>query len=715
MADVDIEYENEESEYQGEDEKKESVAIEYEDDSPNLVPVFAESEAGIKVLKQISDDIITDFEEAWKNTEEYRQRQASDWSLFAGELPPKAFPFDGCANVHIPISLENISRLVFRATAELFGDWTNVFGVMPTGPDDTELAELLSAHGNWQISENIPDFKRQIGHRGLLAFFHHGDVTAHSFYDFKRRQNRHEILTAEEFITSYVRVTTMPDYSDVPWVCKVLHMYKHQLESYSEDWFGIAKVIKKEPPLWDDLDEPLTDAVNKAQGIKKPEDQRMSPYTLLWYEGWQTLPGQEQQRFVQAVVDRNGRHVLLLRIHEQENWQDLVRFKTQEAEMKQYEQAMMLYSMETERLDTEATNVTSFQEEGAIGPEVAAQVSGQIQGERSPPPMAPEWLIDGEAGPAAVRKDPIHLFSHAVCIESLKGSLGLSYGRIQADHNRAANTMLCQFIDSATFANVNCLITAGNVEFRNEFKFLPGYVNQTKSVLPADLKNAIMPLSTGQPSSALFETTKFVMEVAQASIQAPSVMSGEPGKSGETFRGISTRLEQATKQLSVPTSKYADFLVQILKNNAHLNAEFLDDHEMVQVTDHLQGMMRNIPISREMYRRNYQVSIRSDLRFVPSGQKIQEADEMVQMAMNLPWMQGNLAFAHEATKQALRARGKHEFVQLLGQSPPPQPQFGPPPPPSPPPGPPGMSPMGPPGMTPPQPGIPGPGPQPGMM
>jgi hypothetical protein len=158
-------------------------AFEYKDDEVNLVQAFKAHPEGRAALKRLSQKCLGDFESAWEATEKFRKSMADIWKLFSGVLDPKGPPFENMANAHVPILMENTIRMAHRQAYELFGNWTQVFGVTPIGPDDERTAKLLSLHGNWQIRKRIKDFKRQVGHRGLLIFDLFGDVTCHSYWD----------------------------------------------------------------------------------------------------------------------------------------------------------------------------------------------------------------------------------------------------------------------------------------------------------------------------------------------------------------------------------------------------------------------------------------------------------------------------------------------------------------------------------------------------
>ena len=732
-----------------EDPKPKAGGIAYDEMSDNLVEEFVKSDEGKKFMKEVSSMVREDFDDDRESSEEYRERMAEDLRLFSGDIPKKKYPFENMANAHMPLMMENIQRISTRIQAEVFGDWQNIFTVLPVGPDDDYVARLLSQHGNWQLSHHLTDFKRQQA-RGVLMFTLVGDVTSHSYYDFEREQNVHEILTRDEIAIPYAHVTTQPDYSDLPHIIKILRMYRHQLEAYEGKWTDVDKVLDGDPPSWDDEPEsPYARATAESQGIELTDNKRSNAYRVLQWEGWCDLPDQDRQRFCQIHVEYDSHAVLCMKILEEDDWQDRERFERQTQEQQQYEQAQQMFQAaqaeHQQMMQQHGHAVQAHQEVGSELGQVAqdpqhmadlqaahAQTApGQPPPAPQPPPM-PDWMLskDGQPGlaqPLPVKRRPLHMFGHAVCIEPLVGNLGLSFGRMQADHNRAVNTLASQFADSATLANVSTLMLAPGTTFKagRPFEWYPGAVNELEQMPAGGLENAFRMVQHGQANPQMMELIDSIWQKAASSIQAAPVLSGEPGKSGETFRGVSTRVEQASKQLSVPTGYYADFVKNIIKNNAKLNAVFLPEEEVFMVNNERAGMMQELKLGRSLYQRNYQIKLGNDLTFASEAQRIATADEVAQMVMHFPPLQGNPQFLYEALKDALEARGKYHLVGALGPPPPPtQVPFGTPPAPPPgapgqpqpgqPPGPPHAGPPAPPpnGAPPPKPGVPGPGGQP---
>lgn len=671
----------------------EEKAFVYDEDLDNLCFAFDGHPTGKEALKDIGAKVEGDFDDAWDGHEEYRERFNRDWKLFSGDLAPKEEPWKACANTNVPIMIQNVMRIQFRMKSELFGDWSETFHYKPLrlDPTNVEAAQLMTIHDNWQFRQQISDFSRQQD-RGLLAFLVAGDVTCHSFRDDDLEENRHEILTTDEFVTPYVFVSTRPDYSDVPYRVKVLHRFRHQLEAKRGQWFGIEEILDGDEVGSDIEGKPepsLRISVAQTAGEDAPQTSANSSRKILLYEGWlepDLFPGQKRSRFCQMHYDVDSQTVLQFRIHEKEDWRDRIRFDRETSELQayqaasaQYEQMAAAYPQEREAYELAAFEAGHSASMMGMPLQQAQAMVPPPPDEPTPPPP-PGWLAESADGqPRPIKTVPIHMFSHGVCIENLVGTSGLGYGRVQADLNRAANTAMSQYTDAASLGNSWGMITTDIVNLDRPIKIAPGRINQVKGISGEQLKANLIELKPSPANPQMMDIVKQNYEWGESSMAAPDVFSGAPGKSGETWRGQAARTEQATKQTSVLATGYARFFKQIVENNRELNSMFVDDNALVDVTH--KGEPRQVRVSRELYRRGYQVEISSDLRFVAQSQKIMEATELVQMAGSYPPLQGNYAFAYEALKLLLEARNQHSLVAKLGPRPPdPQVPMGTPPP-----------------------------------
>jgi hypothetical protein len=690
--------------------------FEYDPDAVNLVKEFKAHPEGRSVLKRISQKCLADFDTAWQATEKFRKNNADVWKLFSGILDPKDPPFDKLANAHVPILMENTIRMTTRQAYELFGNWTNVFGVTPIGPDDEKTAKLLSLHGNWQIRKRIKDFKRQIGHRGLLMFDLFGDVVCHSYWDPQHRCNRHEILSANEFVCANAHVSTMPDFSDVSWVAKVIYMDGHELRKMGGTWEDLDTTLKHLPPDWDDatITQELREQVDKSIGVDSSAYQK-GQYRIIQYEGWLNLPpstatnaqgepNEDRDRYCKVIIDFQTQTVLALSIHERVDPYEKRRYEFQMQELQRYQQGLQeiqAFQQELEQTQQAALALAHSLPAEGDGP-AQAIIMGRSLADIPPPPepVMPEWMQGNpQAMPPEPERVPIRMFSHGVNIEPLQGIIGLGTGMIHAAQNKAANISLSAFIDQASLGNLKNFIAKGGVKFAggDKIQIAPGKIHTVQGA--TDLSKDILPLDFGQANPQFLQLIEMLVRFGNTVSNTPEVLSGEAGKSGETAQGISARIEQATKMLSVPTQKYADFVTQVLVNNALLNAIFLEDVEWFSVNNHdpAVGPMgrQTFSVGRDMYDRPYDVEISADLKFTSTAQRISEADALVQMPNAVPELAGNFAFKHSVISKSLEARNRYDLIGLLGAPPQPPQQFGMPT--SPPMPPPGMAPPGAPG------------------
>ncbi len=711
----------------------------------DLVPFFlqAEDDAGKKWLsKIIAKQVCDDFNRGWSSSDEYREKRKRNYQMFTGFLPKKTFPFTDCANAHVPLMMERLLRLSANVFAEIFADRETIFAVKPTGPDDYETAETLTLHGNYQLRNELTDFVNQ-QEAGIQEFFNAGSVFSHSWYDPIQRRNRHDIMNCEEFVIPYVHTTVQVDLSDVPWKARIIRKYRNELQTLRDtgEWSQVDEVLSKSPPSWDVLDLKNREQSAKHEGIVSPEGDPTAPYVFYEYHGFARMPGETRDSPICAIVESQQKTVMKLYLREEEDWRDRERYDAQMKEFERYQADLAQHQQEMDhhnQVQMQQQELQSRLMDPSVDPverDMLMQGMQSEQVEPPPEPIAPEWF-NGEP-PEPPRLVPVENFAHGRCIYNPNGALGLSFGAVLAELNRLADESLNRLYDSATLANIWSIIVPEQLDFGSTTVALqPGKIFRVKGTTAETLKNQIVELRAGQGNPQLMDIVRFASDNADSAVAAPGVLSGEPGKSGETFRGIATRVEKATKQLSAAGTRYLQFLDRILVNNARLNSLFLPENEIIQVADRFMDVRKTtigpdgkpsneIRISRDMYRRSYNVTFTADVRFTSQAQRISEADEIVGMIGQIPPLQNNPAFTYAAVTESLRARGKQNLIPLLGPPPPaPTTPFGSPPPPppgmpvpgGPPPGAvgPGGGPTGPaPGAGPPPPGVPLPAAAPG--
>jgi hypothetical protein len=652
--------------------------VEYRDDDPNLAKVFPEEE-----LEKISKKVLDDFNAAWDSSEKYRKRQAENWSIFAGELKPKEFPYAEACNAHVPFMLETLTRQQFRLSAEIFGNWECPLHYVSTNDATDDQANLVEAHSSWQFREQIRDFRRHMN-RAVLRFVNEGDVTVHSSYDFSQQSNKHETLTCDEFVVPFTMTSTMPDWSDVPFKCRILFPYKHELEALKDEWNGVEKVLDTDAKWDEDPETLVSDQAAKTQGQEK-DDEIRAPYKTIHYEGFMLLPGQDRQRYVKCIVHYASKTVFSLNIHEMPEWKDKARYERQVQEKQAYVATKMQHDQMTAQADQQAQAMMRAPVD-TMDPMLAdqhvnmlMQTLSQQEQLKANPPIPPEWMDPmgppESQNPQEPRMVPIQFFAHGVAIEPLVGNFGLGYGRIIADYNIAGNVALSQYIDACTLSNCWGLVVSDIVTFKEKFMVKPGYVNRVTGLSMAQVKDNIMELKAPAPSDGLIRVVEMMGGYSQAAAQSPEVLSGQPGKSGETYRGMATRIDQATKQMSYLAGEFGQLLVQIGKNNMLLNSLFLNDEELFPFVDPMTKQGTMAKVTRKVYETTFTIELRSDLQFSSRQQRIQEADELMGILGAFPPLQQNPAFVYAAVVKALKAREMTGLIPTLGAPPQPPQQF----------------------------------------
>lgn len=690
--------------------------------APNIAPFFLQSDEGKKWLGELAKKVCDETNQGWDDSEEFRTKRREIQRLYTGFLKKKTFPFDGCANVHSPLMLERIMRLSANVFAEIFSERDMIFGVKATGPDDYETAEVLSIHGNWQLRQELTDFLTQMD-KAVTLFFLDGSVFCYSWYDKARGRNRHDILTCEDMVIPFAWQTDLVDMSDIPWKTRIVRKYRHEVDEMGDEWAQVEVVTSKPPPAWDFMEFRNREMGAEMEGHRAPEGSKGAPYLFFEYHGWHRMPGESRARPVCVTVSADHKVVTKFYIRDEEDWRDRDRFDQQSAELDQFQQDTTNFPAAQAMFEQASQEHAGMM---AMGPQMDPMSGAPMEPPPPPqpptPPVPPKWTQPDETGaltpPAPIKRVPLEMFSHGKCAYNPGGMLGLSYGHVLANFNEFVDEALNRFYDSATLNNVWSLVLGAGLSL-GESKSIaatPGKIFKATGVGSDDLGKSMKELRAGPPSPDLMNLTREAMGWADSAVAAPGVLSGEPGKSGETFRGIATRVEKATKQLTSAGTKFLQFLEQILKNNARLNYYFMDEETLVRVNDHFADTRKftlgpdgaplaELTLTRDMYRRNYDVSFTADVRFTSQAQKIAEADEILAMVNSVfppippgvPMPDPMAALRYQAVAKALRARGATEMIPLLGPPPPlPEAPMGTPV--MPPPPPPGMGPVGPDGQ-----------------
>jgi hypothetical protein len=650
-------------------------------DTFNLVPFFRDSEDEKLVEwldKTLPAEVSDEFDSAWESSSEWREKRLIRIKLLLGNLDKKTEPWEGCATIHIPVMMERVLRIVHRIVAEIFPDKDFVCNTVAPSPAEQDRVDAINLHQNWQFRQEIEDFYKQ-NRRAVFEFIAHGDCIIHSYRDIAGRRNRHEFLPCDDFVFPYVWRTNAVDMSDVPYKTRILRKTKNELLDMEDAgiYSGVSELFERDGPVDSlSLDTATRDMIDEFEGREKQEsDERSERREILEHHCWKRIPGQKRDVPLVVTMDREARKVLCISRREEPDWRDQQRHDRQTQEYVQYhEQAKAFMAAKTAEMQIADRLMAPD-----VPPHEAGQLMQHIEQNPLPMPQPAPWMRVGPEGhylpPEPVRQIPIEQFSHGVCIENPDGSLGLGIGLLLEPFNKAADILMSNYGDSAQMANCPPLVTHdATLPISGDVRVKPGEVIRLRNISPENIGKAFSVIPIPPANQQLLEMVKLQLDSADGVSSAPDVLSGEAGKANETFRGIATRVEQATKQMSVLAGNYLEFLGNVIKNNAKLNARFLGDDEVVSVLDPRTQQNQQIRVGRDLYQQDYRIIFTADVRFASKQQRIQEADDILMMMTRAlpPGLAPNIfppSAIRAAVVNCLKARGAYDILAFV---PPPQ-------------------------------------------
>jgi hypothetical protein len=358
---------------------------------------------------------------------------------------------------------------------------------------------------------------------------------------------------------------------------------------------------------------------------------------------------------------------LLLRQHDDPI--DRTRFDKESAEFQAYSQELDAFLQVQEK---EQAVLAAMQQPG-IDPIESIAVAQAVERQSPPPPMAPQWMQFDEAGapipPAPCKQIPIEMTSHATCIENPDGSLGLGIGTLLMPFQEAVNILLNQYVQAAVLANGQSGILHESVKLEPGVKDIaPNEILRAGGSLEA-FQKGWLPMKPHPANPQLLEAVKMQLNAAEGVGNAPDVLSG--GKEGpETYRGQATRLEQAVQQVSVIASNLVRLISQVYRNNARLNYFHMPQEKLMAVIDPATQEMREVTVSRDLYRDRYEVQFTADMRFASRASKMAEADDALGMATKGipgPLLQiiAKPQFIAALVRNCLKARGLYDLLRYI--------------------------------------------------
>lgn len=614
---------------------------------------------------KLAKKVIADAKDDDDSRQEFMKKHANQLKLIAGVIPNLGYPAQGAKAPHIMLMTKSILHSWARICDQVIPAKGDIAKVAPVGPKDGPRSIRVERHMNWQIRHRIPEWatSQQVT---ILGWLIGGSRFRHYRWDPIEQKPAVDDVPMDDVIVSYSEKDDHPLMKSVERVTRVLRLARWELEIYEKrgHYSNLEALFPKDgqddngsttdgdtlPESNSDNDSPVKIAADKIQGVEAPTKKSKTSkreiyeqYMMLKFPddlGIEGLDGETKP--VAVAVDREKKIPLGITIREEPDPIDQARFD--------------------------------------------AQVQAAVQAAMNQPMMAP--VAEGQEPPMAEIKSPkpvrmqrVNSMIHFRLFPNPSGFYGMGLGSLLESSNELANVLAAEYMLSAKFYNMFCgFLARDTMQKEGDVQMSHGKFVRTQ--LDAELLDKGIKVLDGRPpAEALMKIVEKLEENAEIGASV-DVLSGEKGASNETARGMMIRNSQAMALISVMTRLYLEPLKYELKLIAHGNSIYLDEFEYFPFAQDIPGQPGKQQISMEkVFRADYvedvHIEFTADARMISKPERIADAQNVIQTAMQIPMLAQNPMFMRFCIEQWFIAAETPQYIAAMG--PPPQP----PPPPSP--------------------------------
>lgn len=604
---------------------------------------------------KISARVIDDYDEDVKSRESHMRMVRRWYELYAGVLKVKNWPFQGCANVNVPLLTYAVLQVHGRLFDMLLPAKGNIYSSQPTRVTDeqeVDRATRTEIFVNWYIREKIPEYRMSYDATFWQTLIF-GSAFRYFWWDSSENRVCAEWIGIDDMVVPYQCKVTDPSMRGVPRYTLRRHMTLYEIQDRGDKGEYLNTEGLKPETSEGKNDSEVREAVDEVDGKERPTRQFLEDEDrdVLEQHRWLRLPDDSQRdpsfdgKYHPVVItcDEASRKVLRVVLREEDDPTDAKRFAKEKAAA-----------------------------DASQAPPLPAQVGpdGAPLPAPPPPPPAPP--------PKPVRKREICFFTHYQAFQG-EGFYGLGFGNFLGPMNEAMNTMLNQHIDRATVNNAGGGLISRQIRFqRGPIIKEPGQFTEVDAP-PAALKDGLVPWPQVNPDPEGRWHIQYVEQMANRVSGAGDTLSGEPIGSNETARAAMNRNEQAQKQITVLAGRIIGYMTCDARILWRLFSVYLNEEEYHEVVDS-SGKPRQIQIGRQDFIADARVVPTADARVTSQAQRVGDAQNFFQFVCGnemAPELMQNPAMRRAAIEQVLYAMDRHEVMELLG--PPPGPPQPPPP------------------------------------
>lgn len=605
-------------------------------------------------MKQIALRVTTDFDADVESGSKHMQRLRRWAELYSAVLKTKTWPFDRAANVNVPLVTYTVLQIQGRLFDMILPAKGELFHSLPLDqrPEELDRANRTELYLNYLARHEIPGFT-QIYDELLFQMCMYG--SSFMTYSWNEAENcvQPECITAADMVVPFQAKAKSPQMKGVPRYTRIRWMTYYDIQDKGDDgyFFGTDRI--KAVPAQDSKQSEFQETINDISGMEKPgfsttEDEERQ--VLEMHIRWMKLPDAPDKHpafdgkthAVIAWVDADSEELLRLVLREEPDPKDKARFDKEMA---------VVTGAKAQLAHFVASNGVQMDPMGALVPMPP------------PPPMPPE--------PKPVRVREVTFFTHYRAFPS-EGFYGLGYGDICGPLNEAMNTIVNQSIDRGTVNNARGGFVSRQLRFnRGPIMMQPGQYVEIDAP-PAAMKDGLQTMPAIPADQEMIQFVRMIEQWAQRSAGSGDTLSGEPIGSNETARAAMLRNENAQKQINVLGSRVISYMKNDVDMLWRLLSVFLPENDNASVPGK-DGQPTNIPVSRADFIADQRVFPAADPRVTSRTQRINDANEAMEMAGANPLLGGNPQVMRALTERQLHARDMADIIPLLAPAQPPPP------------------------------------------
>lgn len=265
--------------------------------------------------------------------------------------------------------------------------------------------------------------------------------------------------------------------------------------------------------------------------------------------------------------------------------------------------------------------------------------------------VVPRWDADGvvvnDKG-QIIKIKPVHYFTRFLFMPSFDGSLyGMGLGSLMLHMNETINSIINQLVDAGSLANSQSgLVGKGVTLGKNGVFYVKRNTWKHVNFTGDDIRKALVPLPTPDPSPVLFQLLDFLIGAAKEVSSVADVLTGEQQGANASPTTTLALIEQGLKVFSSIYKRLHRSFKSEYRKVRRLNSLYLDEEHYIKVLDDPEAQISDfkttdidvVPVSDETELTHIQKLIKAEALNAMKGQGLNdlEIDRRYLEAMDTP-------------------------------------------------------------------------------